>query len=39
MRQVTQALNKIAEQLAEKEIEIDPRAFVHRETITRTVNK
>ena len=39
MRQVTQALNKIAEQLAEKEIEIDPRAFVHRETITRTISK
>ena len=32
-------MNRIAEQLAEKEMEIDPRRFIHRETIARTMSK
>ena len=35
LKKVTKALFTITEQLAEKEIEIDPKEFVHRETITR----
>lgn len=37
LRQVTQALHQIAEKLAEKEINIDPRNFVSRETISRNI--
>ena len=39
LRSVTQALHKIAEELATREIEIDPKEFVRRETITRNINK
>lgn len=37
LRQVTQALHQIAEKLAEKEIQIDPKNFVSRETISRNI--
>ena len=39
MRQVTQALHEIAEKLATKEIELNPKDFVQRETISRGMNK
>ena len=39
MRQVTQALHAIAEQLAAKEIDIAPQQFLHRETIKRSMSK
>ena len=39
MRQVTQALHAIAEQLAAKEIDIAPQQFLNRETIKRSMSK
>ena len=36
---MTQALHEIAEKLAAKEIEINPKEFVNRETISRGLNK
>jgi len=39
LRQVTQALHTIAEQLAANEMEIDPAAFVRRETVLRSMRK